>query len=133
MPILTPEQQAREKIDRMLASARWRVQPYDRMSLRAARGVAVCEYPLSGGFADYLLFVDRRPIGVVEAKAVGTTLSGVEPQTAQYCAGLPEGLKALAWHDPLPFRYTSTWVETFGGCGYRAQGGKTPALTARWL
>ena len=50
---------------------------------------------------------------MVEAKAVGTTLSGVEPQTLEYCAGLPPDLSPLAWHDPLPFRYTSTGVETF--------------------
>ena len=69
--LLTPEQQAREQIDRMLLAADWRVQPKERMRLHAARGVAVCEYALSGGFADYLLFVDRRPIGVVEAKRWG--------------------------------------------------------------
>jgi len=113
MPILTPEQEAREKIDRMLGQAGWEVQARDKMRLRAARGVAICEYPLTTGYADYLLFVDRRPIGVIEAKAVGSTLSGVEPQTTQYCAGLPADLKPLAWHDPLPFRYTSTGVETF--------------------
>ena len=113
MPILTPEQQAREQIDRMLDQAGRDVQPRNKMSLRAARGVAVCEYPLTTGYADYLLFVDRRPIGVIEAKAVGNTLSGVEPQAAQYCAGLPADLKPLAWHDPLPFRYTSTGVETY--------------------
>ena len=83
------------------------------MRLRAARGVAVCEFHLDTGFADYLLFVDRRPIGVIEAKAVGQTLSGVEPQAAAYCRGLPSALVPLAWHDPLPFRYTSTGVETY--------------------
>ena len=113
MPILTPEQQARAHIDRMLAQAGWAVQAYKRMSLRAARGVAVCEFHLDTGIADYLLFVDHRPIGVIEAKAVGSTLSGVEPQAAQYCAGLSAEFKPRAWHDPLPFRYTSTGVETF--------------------
>ena len=92
MPILTPEQEAREQIDGMLQAAGWAVQARDQMRLRAARGVAVCEYPLTIGFADYLLFVDRRPIGVIEAKAVGQTLSGVEPQASAYCAKLPNGL-----------------------------------------
>jgi hypothetical protein len=63
MPILTPEQQARKEIDRMLRDAGWQVQSRDRMRLRAARGVAVCEYPLVDGFADYVLFVDLKPIG----------------------------------------------------------------------
>ena len=75
MPVLTPEQQAREYIDKMLDAAGWQVQSRDQMQLRAARGVAVCEYALPTGFADYMLFVDRKPIGVIEAKAVGTTLS----------------------------------------------------------
>ncbi len=122
MSMLTPEQEARKKIDRMLDAAGWQIQPRDKMSLtcpggqcqgRAAQGVAVCEFHLTTGYADYLLFVDRKPIGVIEAKAVGATLSGVEPQAAQYCEGLPPDLKPLAWHDPLPFRYTSTGVETF--------------------
>ena len=63
MSILTPEQQARQQIDQMLAASGWQVQSRDKMSLRAARGVAVYEYPLGGGFADYVLFVDRKPIG----------------------------------------------------------------------
>ncbi len=111
---LLPEQEARKKIDKMLAEAGWQVQSYKKMALRAAPGVAVCEYPLEGGLeADYLLFVDRRPVGVVEAKAEGTTLSGVESQAAQYCAALPPEWKARAWRDPLPFRYESTGVETY--------------------
>ena len=61
--------------------------------------------------ADYLLFVDRKAIGVVEAKPVGTTLSGVEAQSGKYGVGLPAQLPA--WHRPLPFLYESTGVETF--------------------
>ena len=83
------------------------------MNLTASRGVAVCEFPLQTGAVDYLLFAGGKPIGVVEAKPVGTPLSGVEPQAMKYCAGLPEMLRANAWHDPLPFRYESTGVETF--------------------
>jgi type I restriction enzyme R subunit len=113
MPMLTPEQEAREQIDRMLDAAGWVVQSRDAANLGAARGVAVAEFPLTTGFADYMLFVDRRPIGVVEAKAVGKTLSGVEAQTAKYSAGLPELLRDNAWHTPLPFLYQSTGVETY--------------------
>ena len=85
----------------------------DATNLGAGRGVAVAEFPLTTGFADYMLFVDRRPIGVVEAKAVGRTLSGVEAQTARYSEGLPPLLRANAWHAPLPFLYQSTGVETY--------------------
>ncbi len=109
--MLPPEARAREKIDRLLDDAGWQVQGRDEMNLGAGRGVAVREFPLKTGFADYLLFVDRRAIGAVEAKAEGTPLSGIEPQSEKYSVGL----LAIppAWHTPLPFLYESTGVETF--------------------
>ena len=79
-----PEQQARVHIDELLTAAGWAVQDRSRVNLSAARGVAVREFPLATGFADYLLFVDRQAIGAVEAKAVGTPLSGIEPQSGKY-------------------------------------------------
>ena len=110
---MKPEEKARQQIDDQLQAAGWTVQTRDAANLGAARGVAVGEFPLTTGFADYMLFMDRRPIGVVEAKAVGKTLSGVEAQTARYSEGLPPLLKSNAWHTPLPFLYQSTGVETF--------------------
>jgi type I restriction enzyme, R subunit len=107
----TPEQRARQNIDRLLANAGWIVQDRRELNLGAGLGVAVREFQLSTGPADYLLFVDRRAIGVVEAKPEGTTLSGVEPQSARYSIGL--GATPLHWHSPLPFLYESTGVETF--------------------
>ncbi len=53
-----------------------------------------------------MLFVDKRPIGVIEAKRVGETLSGVEPQTARYSDVLPDRLQAQAWDDPIPFLFS---------------------------
>ena len=79
-----PEQSARVHIDELLTAAGWAVQDRSRVNLSAARGVAVREFPLATGFADYLLFVDRQAIGAVEAKAVGTPLSGIEPQSGKY-------------------------------------------------
>ena len=108
---MTPEQQARAEIDRLLEAAGWAVQDYARMNRRAAPGVAVREYPLTNGFADYLLLVDGKAAGVVEAKPVGTTLSGVAEQSARYLAGLPEKVPSVG--APLPFAYESTGVETF--------------------
>ena len=69
----TPEQEARETIDALLAAAGWMIQDRNALNLGAAQGVAVREFPLQTGFADYLLFVDRKAVGVVEAKAAGTT------------------------------------------------------------
>ena len=57
------------------------------MNLYAGRGVAAREYPLTWGSADYLLFVDRQAVGVIEAKKEGVTLTGVELQAEKL---LPE-------------------------------------------
>jgi type I restriction enzyme R subunit len=108
MAALTPEEQARQVIDAKLCAAGWIVRSRDQLDLSAGPGIAVAKFPLKLGFgeADYLLYVDRKAIGVVEAKAVGHTLTGVEPQSACYSEGLPDNLPA--WHRPLPFLYEST-------------------------
>ncbi|MBT5772979.1 MAG: DEAD/DEAH box helicase family protein [Dehalococcoidia bacterium] len=109
---LDPEQQARVEIDRQLAQAGWVVQDRDEANLYAARGVAIREFPMKSGhgFSDYLLFVDGQAVGALEAKKVGTTLSGVEPQGEMYSEGLPDALDAPV--RPLPFIYLSTGTET---------------------
>ena len=109
-PPLTPEQLARQEIDRKLSAAGWIIQNTDSVNLSAGRGVAVREFPLKTGFADYLLFVDRTAAGVVEAKAFGATLSGVHAQAQKYSEGLPDTLST--WRKPLPFLHESTGVET---------------------
>ena len=109
---MTPESQARVNIDRMLEQAGWVVQDRNSVNLYAAAGVAVREFVLKSGHgaADYLLFVNRAAAGVVEAKPEGFTLTGVEPQSAKYSAGLPDDLPD--YHRPLPFLYQSTGIET---------------------
>lgn len=108
----TPEQLARLNIDAALEAAGWAVQSRDAINIGAARGVAIREFPLERGhgFADYLLYVDGRAAGAVEAKPEGSTLKGVEVQSKKYSEGLPEALPA--WVKPLPFLYESTGVET---------------------
>ena len=96
----SPEERPRVNIDRLLTAAGWDVQDRSRANLGATVGVAVREFPLTTGEADYLLFVDRKAIGGVEAKPEGTTLSGVELQSGKYSVGLPERLPA--WHRPYP-------------------------------
>ena len=82
------------------------------MNLSAGRGVAVREFKLTTGhgFADYLLFVDGKAVGVLEAKPEGHTLSGVEVQAEKYSTGLPTGLNPPV--EPLPFLYLSTGAIT---------------------
>lgn len=81
---MKPEEKARQEIDQLLELAGWKVQDYRELNLGASLDVAVREFPLKSGTADYLLFVDRKPVGVVEAKPKGTTLSGVAEQTERY-------------------------------------------------
>jgi len=107
----TPEELARKNIDKQLVACGWIVQSRRDLNLYAGRGVAVREFPLETGEADYLLFVDRKAVGVVEAKHEGTTLSGVADQAAKYSVGLPANIPHVTL--PLPFLYESTGVETF--------------------
>lgn len=105
----TPEQLAREIIDTQLCAAGWVIQDRADMSLGAGLGVAVREYPLATGPSDYLLFVDRKACGVVEAKPEGVTLSGVADQASRYQHQLPAHLSA--WGDPLRFDYEASASE----------------------
>ena len=109
---MTPEARARQTIDALLTAAGWHVCDVANANLRAATGVAIREFPLDAGhgFADYLLYVNGKACGVIEAKKEGATLSGVEVQSARYAQGLPASLPA--WRRPLPFVFESTGVET---------------------
>ena len=108
---MNPEEKARQNIDRLLTAAGWTIQDRKQMDLGESLGVAVREYPMSSGFADYLLFVDSSAVGVIEAKPEGTTLGGVSEQTEKYLTGVPAPL--LGYRRSLPFGYESTGVETF--------------------
>ncbi len=110
---LTPEAQARVRIDEMLAAAGWVVQGYGSVNLSAARGVAVREFVLAPGHgrADYLLFIDGAAVGALEAKKEGETLTGVAWQTAKYVDGMPDDVPT-ALEGALPFVYQSTGTET---------------------
>jgi type I restriction enzyme R subunit len=110
---LSAEDKARVEIDKMLDAAGWAVQDARGVNLAAARGVAVREFILEPphGRADYLLFVDREAVGVIEAKPEGATLTGVEWQSAKYLDGLPDWVTS-ALEGALPFAYQSTGVET---------------------
>lgn len=105
-----PEQIARDRIDQMLISGEWIVQSKKKVDLSAGKGVAVREYQTDIGPADYVLFVDRKPVGIIEAKREdeGHRLTVVEEQSSEYAKAK---LKYLN-NDPLPFVYESTGLIT---------------------
>lgn len=107
---MTPEQKARQEIDRQLCQCGWLVQNAAEMNISAGVGVAIREFPLVTGSADYLLYDCGKAIGIIEAKPENHTLTGVELQSAKYTGGLPAGLPH--YHLPLPFAYESTGIET---------------------
>ena len=110
---LSPEARARVRIDQMLVASGWAVQSTAAVNLGQSRGVAVREFVMkpAHGRADYLLFLDGRAAGVVEAKKEGATLTGVEWQNAKYVDGLPDPLEP-AVEGGLAFVYESTGTET---------------------
>jgi type I restriction enzyme R subunit len=109
---MTPEQKARVSIDALLQQAGWHVCNVSDANIHAATGVAIREFPLNTGFgfADYLLYVNGKACGVIEAKKEGATLTGVELQSSRYAQGLPAALPA--WRRPMPFVWESTGIET---------------------
>ncbi len=106
---MTPEARARELIDAQLVAAGWVIQDRDQFDRRASLGVAVREYPMANGPADYLLLIDGKACGVVEAKPEGFTLSGVTDQAVGYNASSPDAL--ATWSNPLRFDYEASGSE----------------------
>lgn len=84
-----PEQIARDHIDRLLVECGWLVQSKNKLNLAAGLGVAVTEYRTDTGPVDYLLFIDKTPVGVIEAKKAeeGVRLTTVEDQSERYAKG----------------------------------------------
>ncbi|GLZ05949.1 type III restriction endonuclease subunit R [Actinomadura sp. NBRC 104412] len=106
------EAEVRVRVDEMMALAGWSVQDAATVNLFAAQGVAVREVSTADGVADYILYVDQKLVGVIEAKREGTALTPVERQSARYADGLTASQQMAAWRMPLPFRYETTAVET---------------------
>lgn len=105
-----PEQQARDNIDKQLNAAGWAIQHNKKINWNEGLGIAIKEYQTSVGPADYVLFVDRKPVGVIEAKQedVGQNISTVEEQSFGYANAK---LKYLN-NEALRFIYEATGVIT---------------------
>lgn len=105
-PNQNPEQIARDHIDKLLLDCGWLVQDKAKINLGAGQGVAVREYQTDVGPADYVLFVDKKPVGIIEAKREdeGVRLTVAEEQSREYAEAKLKYLDNKA----LPFVYEST-------------------------
>ena len=103
----SPEQAARDIIDAKLECAGWKIQNRSNIDFGAGSGIAVREYPTDVGPADLVLFVNKKPTGVVEAKPAtqGHNITTVEEQSTGYANA---NLKWVNNKEPLPFVYEST-------------------------
>ena len=111
-PNQNPEQIARDAIDAQLRSSGWAVQSKDAIDFNSGQGQAVREYSTDTGPADYVLFVDGKPVGVIEAKkeTLGHNITTVEEQTAEYGSAKLRYIQSTGI--PLPFLYEATGVIT---------------------
>lgn len=112
MPNQNPEQKARDAIDEMLRAAGWAVQEKSKIDFHSCGGQAIREYVTESGPADYVLFVDKKPVGVIEAKkeTLGQNITTVEDQTKDYAGAKLKWIQASG--RPLPFLYEATGVLT---------------------
>lgn len=101
-----PEQIARDNIDKQLTACGWVIQSIKQINLNAGTGVAVKEYLTDVGPADYVLFIDGKPCGVIEAKREEEAhrINVHEDQSEGYANAKLKHLK----NEPLPFVYIST-------------------------
>ena len=101
-----PEQIARDNIDKQLTACGWIIQSIKQVNLNAGLGIAVKEYFTDVGPVDYLLFVEGKPCGIIEAKREeeGHRINVHENQGEEYAHAKLKHLK----NDPLPFVYIST-------------------------
>jgi type I restriction enzyme R subunit len=104
---MTTEARARQLIDQKLEQAGWVVQDRKDINLSAGLGVVVREFPTDSGPADYVLFVNRHPVGVIEAKrdSAGENITTAEGQTERYAMAQLRWVKDEA---PLRFLFEAT-------------------------
>ena len=128
------EDQTRKEIDQKLISAGWVIQDKKRINLFESLGVAVrdkfagqqiwtakgcpegkstgmCFYQMdtSTGPADYMLFIDAKACGIIEAKREGEDLGHVAEQSARYSVSPSNCIERWVPEDqPLPFLYEAT-------------------------
>lgn len=104
---MTPEQRARQIIDAKLEQSGWIIQNFRDLNISAGAGIAVREFPTGTGPVDYALFVDGKPVGVIEAKksTLGENITAVEEQSSRYAHS---SLKYIKVDYKIRFAYEAT-------------------------
>jgi len=112
MPNQNPEQIARDAIDAQLRASGWAVQEKTAINFHIGEGQAIREYTTDSGPADYVLFIDGKPVGVIEAKkeTLGQNITAIEDQTKGYSESKLKWIQSTGI--PLPFLYEATGVIT---------------------
>ncbi|MFT4143175.1 MAG: type I restriction-modification enzyme R subunit C-terminal domain-containing protein [Mobilitalea sp.] len=108
---MSPEAKARQVIDKKLVESGYVLQDMGGFDPSAGMGVVIREYPTNSGPVDYLIFIDKKPVGVIEAKASnkGEVLTTVAEQSKRYAEG---GLKYLSTMPQIKFAYEATDIIT---------------------
>ncbi|CAM3889078.1 MULTISPECIES: DEAD/DEAH box helicase family protein [Flavobacterium] len=99
-----PEQIARDTIDKQLVACGWIIQDKKSFNLAAGLGVAIREYQTDIGPADYVLFLDKKPVGIIEAKRAEL---GILTAAEDQAEGYANAKLRLLDNKPLPFVYLS--------------------------
>ena len=113
---MNPELEARIDIDKLLQNAGWLVLDKNQFDITANGGnVIVREFTMQDGKpCDYLIFVNSKACGIIEAKKAGISLSGVENQSQNYALNLPNFVRRHGEaNEPLRFVFETNANEIY--------------------
>lgn len=90
----------------MLVASGWIVQSKKNLNLNAGLGIAITEYQTDVGPADYVVFVDKIPVGIIEAKKAEEAVRFTERE--EQAEGYASAKLKYLENEKLPFVYEST-------------------------
>ena len=96
-----PEELARQHLDTQLGVAGWIVLPPS--SLTDSRPLSLCKLSDDTSRADYVLYLDGKACGIIEAKRADHSLQGVQKQSATYATFRKWTETSTYWQNTLPF------------------------------
>ena len=124
---MTPEQKARIEIDKQLIECGYVLQDMSEINPSASKGVIVREHPTDTGPVDYLIFIDKKPVGVIEAKEInkgdswdGESLRAIDPLDDGNITVIPmyvhyTYLKDEFYNNQEVYLLKAEWATRYGG------------------